>query len=342
MSTEPLVSIVVPVYGVEAWLDACVTSVLAQTHRRLEVLLVDDGSPDRCGQMCDAWARRDTRVRALHKPNGGLSDARNHGLSRATGEWVLFVDSDDELEPGCVEACLAVARETGAECVRFRYQAVDEEGLPVTSTYEDESSAPVGTLPPDDACRALFDGRVGNFSVLLFACRDLYVRDGILFPLNQKFEDISTTYRVFLAANKVVFISDKFYLYRQREGSILHQLTVETFRDKMLALDGRLQDIRANHPELLPSCLRSAYREYPGFYVNFLYYPGSPSVKSQGKRLIRQNGSLSSLVRIDGLSGINRLILVLIKLRILDLFAPRVRLLRGNEAISSRIAGKAR
>ena len=99
MEQEPLVSIIIPVYKVEKFLDECVKSVVAQTYRNLEILLVDDGSPDDCPAMCDAWATRDPRVRVIHKPNGGLSDARNAGIAQATGSYIYFADSDDTVAP---------------------------------------------------------------------------------------------------------------------------------------------------------------------------------------------------------------------------------------------------
>lgn len=102
-----LLSIIVPVYKVEAYLDECVRSILGQTHTDLELILVDDGSPDRSGEMCDAWAARDSRVRVIHKPNGGVCSARNAGLDAARGEYIAFVDSDDWLDPGMYEAMLA-------------------------------------------------------------------------------------------------------------------------------------------------------------------------------------------------------------------------------------------
>ena len=90
-----MISVVVPVYKVEIYLDKCIQSVLNQTFRDFELILVDDGSPDRCGEICDLWAEKDHRIRVIHKSNGGLSDARNAGISQAKGEWLSFVDSDD-------------------------------------------------------------------------------------------------------------------------------------------------------------------------------------------------------------------------------------------------------
>ena len=104
-------------YQVEKFLDECVKSVVAQTYRNLEILLVDDGSPDNCPAMCDAWAARDPRVRVIHKPNGGLSDARNTGIAGATGAYIYFADSDDTVAPTSVEDCLNAMREYDADLV---------------------------------------------------------------------------------------------------------------------------------------------------------------------------------------------------------------------------------
>ena len=106
---NPLISVIVPVYKVEEYLARCVDSILGQTYRNLEILLVDDGSPDRCGVMCDEYASRDSRIRVIHKENGGLSSARNAAIDVARGEYIGFVDSDDWIEPETYEALLDMA-----------------------------------------------------------------------------------------------------------------------------------------------------------------------------------------------------------------------------------------
>lgn len=92
---KPVISVIIPVYKVEPYLDLCVTTVVHQTYKNLDIILIDDGSPDRCPRMCDDWAAKDNRIRVIHKANSGLSDARNCGLRAAAGEYVAFVDSDD-------------------------------------------------------------------------------------------------------------------------------------------------------------------------------------------------------------------------------------------------------
>ncbi len=122
------VSVIVPVYKVEKWLHRCVESLCNQTLKDLEIILVDDGSPDRSGELCDDWAKKDQRIVVLHKPNGGLSSARNAGLAVATGEYVGFVDSDDDVLPAMYEHMLHVALVNQADCVMCDYQRVPQQG----------------------------------------------------------------------------------------------------------------------------------------------------------------------------------------------------------------------
>ena len=136
------VSVIVPVYQVEAYLPACLDSILAQTFRDFELILVDDGTRDGCPAIMDAYAARDARIRQIHKKNGGLSSARNAGLDAARGEFIAFVDSDDTVEPTLLEDAVRAADETGAEQVLFNYRLVDELGvhepyLPITDEVID-------------------------------------------------------------------------------------------------------------------------------------------------------------------------------------------------------------
>ena len=105
-----LISVIVPVYKVEPYLDKCVRSIVEQTYQNLEIILVDDGSPDNCGAICDAWAEKDSRIKVIHKENGGLSDARNAGMDVATGQWIAFVDSDDWIAEEMYESLLNAAK----------------------------------------------------------------------------------------------------------------------------------------------------------------------------------------------------------------------------------------
>ena len=127
----PTVTVIIPVYKVERYLDACVESVVRQSYADLEILLVDDGSPDRCPALCDAWAEKDPRIKVIHRENGGLSAARNSGIDAARGEFLLFVDSDDLLEPDAVRRAVDAQRQQDADLVIFNLTYVDEANRPL-------------------------------------------------------------------------------------------------------------------------------------------------------------------------------------------------------------------
>lgn len=123
-----LVSVVVPIYNVEKYLDRCLSSIVNQSYRNLEIILVDDGSPDRCPQMCEAWAQRDERIKVVHKINAGLGMARNTGIEHASGDYICFYDSDDYIAPQTIEKALALAEEKEAQVVVYGMQTVDKDG----------------------------------------------------------------------------------------------------------------------------------------------------------------------------------------------------------------------
>jgi len=115
MKENPLISVIVPVYKVEKFLDRCVKSLLGQSYGNIEIILVDDGSPDNCGAMCDVWAETDSRIKVLHKENGGQAMARNQAVAVSSGEYIFFVDSDDYVSPDALEYLVSIMRSSGAD-----------------------------------------------------------------------------------------------------------------------------------------------------------------------------------------------------------------------------------
>lgn len=136
MNEGPLISIIVPVYNVEKYLDRCIKSILRQTYRNFELLLIDDGSPDRCPALCDEWAKKDSRIRVFHKVNGGLSDARNYGVAMADSEFITFVDSDDGVS-ACKELFTELKVTTMAWSKLYRREIIDFVNFPAGRNYED-------------------------------------------------------------------------------------------------------------------------------------------------------------------------------------------------------------
>ena len=216
MKYHNCISVIVPVYGVEAYLDKCVQSIVNQTYDNLEIILVDDGSPDNCPSMCDAWAEQDSRIKVIHKKNGGLSDARNAGLSIITGELISFIDSDDWIEPSFLECLYHAMENTGAEIAECAAAFVAEDGTTIRIRKE--------ALPsPLDRVEAL-QRLVLEEGVYQTVWNKLYRREvieGILFAVGKYNEDDFWTYLVFDRIHKLATVETPLYNYLQRGTSII-------------------------------------------------------------------------------------------------------------------------
>lgn len=211
------VSIIVPVYKVEKYLEKCVKSIQEQSYSDLEIILVDDGSPDCCGMLCDMYAKKDSRICVIHKENGGLSDARNAGIRKATGEYLLFVDSDDWIDKRLIEKIMQVAEKKKADIVMFDYVSVDEKmnvNNSFSMPFETEVVLSVKTEPriickSCSACNKMFR-------------KEFWDKIDLSFPVGKHYEDLGTIPKVLGLANSVVYLKEALYYYVQREGSIMH------------------------------------------------------------------------------------------------------------------------
>ena len=211
-----LISVIVPIYKVEAYLDRCVQSITAQTYKNLEIILVDDGSPDGCGAICDGWAEKDSRVRVIHKENGGLSDARNAGLAVASGSLIAFIDSDDTVDPRFLEAMYSAMTAAGAEAAECSISHVDENGR----VLRVEPVAPEDRMDRPEALRRL----VMEDGIYTTAWNKLYRRsllDGLTFPVGKLNEDEFWTYRVYDRISTLAVVRDPLYNYLHRGSSII-------------------------------------------------------------------------------------------------------------------------
>lgn len=211
--TLPLISIIVPVYNVKEYLEKCLDSICSQTYKNLEIILINDGSSDGSGELCDLFAQRDGRVKVIHQANAGQSAARNRGLDIAQGEYFGFVDSDDWIEPDMYEFLYRLLKENGADisiCSHYR----DKGGKSVVKYSSDK----ILEFTRDEAIRALvIDKRVRNYPVDKLYKRCLF--DNIRFPLNRVYEDLAISYLVFYEADKVIMQETPKYHYVIREGS---------------------------------------------------------------------------------------------------------------------------
>ena len=219
-----MLSIIIPVYKVESYLDECVKSVIGQTFRDIEVILVDDGSPDRCPQMCDEWVEKDNRIKVVHKPNGGLSSARNAGLKAATGEYIGFVDSDDYIDATMYEDLMRVMRQD--ERVMVVSSPIIRNTGGVFTPYK------VGTYEYKDGDTMPFSRYMKMFlglSMDATVWNKLYRREFIqtLFREGRNNEDYLFMYynvKSLYGSDKLLAVSDKpHYYYRDSPQSICHQ-----------------------------------------------------------------------------------------------------------------------
>lgn len=222
------ISVIVPVYNVEDFLHDCVDSLLAQEPASFEILLIDDGSTDQSGAICDAYARQDRRIRVIHQKNAGLGGARNTGVREAAGAFLLFLDSDDTLDPHSLAYLSAQQKEKDADIVIFLFETVDENGASLSVIRE---NAPYGTV------LSLKDG--AHADILLnspSACNRLYRKSlftthDILFPEHVWYEDIRTTLKLMLQANSILYCDRALYRYRMRQGSITKNVNADRNRE---------------------------------------------------------------------------------------------------------------
>ena len=234
-------SIIVPIYKVEKYLQRCIDSVLTQSFTDYELILVDDGSPDNAPAMCDEWATKDSRIRVIHKENGGLSSARNAGIQAATGEFLIFIDSDDVIHPDCLKILMACIENTGAEIALGRFTRFYEE-----TVAEDRFAHWDGKCVTKSNLEILdcFFEDPENLPSLVSACGTLWHRrlfDGIKFPVGRLFEDEFTTYKLYHKSTKVAFADAVLYYYFDNSSGITRNLTIEKRFDEYDAQWERLE-----------------------------------------------------------------------------------------------------
>ncbi|MBO4894789.1 MAG: glycosyltransferase [Clostridia bacterium] len=250
-----LISVIVPVYNVEKYLDTCIESIVSQTYDNLEIILVDDGSTDNCPAMCDEWALKDPRVKVIHKENGGQGEARNLGIDAAAGDYIGFVDSDDVISPVMYERLLNALTENGADfiqCAMVKFGTYPFKGF-------DSAGAVVNrprVLTNGEAVKALIaEGAITSTcpSVLLKAETAKKVR----FDSGVINEDVMWVYRAVRESEKILLTDEVLYAYFQRDGSTMNSAYTEKRFDAIHALSQRALEIKTDFPDLFPLAERS-------------------------------------------------------------------------------------
>ncbi|RHO88706.1 glycosyltransferase family 2 protein [Ruminococcus sp. AF41-9] len=227
-----LVSVVLPIYKVEKYLNRCIESVVNQTYSNLEIILVDDGSPDSCPNMCDEWKKKDSRIVVIHKENGGLGEARNSGISAANGKYICFFDSDDYVSNETIEKAVAVANDTKADIVTFGYATVDSAGS-ISRIFKPETKKDVyrnesieNEFLPDLIAQTRTSE---NRNILMSACTSLY-STRLIKEAKWKFvsereiiaEDLYSLLILYKSVKCVSILHESLYYYCENKSSLTH------------------------------------------------------------------------------------------------------------------------
>ena len=246
---DPLVSIIIPVYNVEKYLDKCIASVVNQTYTNLEIILVDDGSPDNCPAICNEWQAKDNRIKVIHQENGGLSKARNEGLKIATGEFIGFVDSDDWIEPEMYETLLTALLESKADIAVCNYQVEYEK---IKNTIPSTKTKDIRHYTAEEVLKLIFTIR-GFIRTVVW--NKLYKRILLvnnLFPEGKIYEDNYWTPKVIGGATLILTIDSSFYHYLYREKSLSHDICnlYQRLLNKFEMVEKRIKYIHEYYPSL--------------------------------------------------------------------------------------------
>ena len=242
-----LISIIVPVYRVEAYLRKCLDSIVCQTYPNLEIILVDDGSPDCCGEICDAYAARDERIRVIHQQNAGIGSARNAGLDISRGDFIMFVDSDDWIDQKTCETVLLAAQQQKADIVCYGYNEIYPSGRVLP--YKEEA----GEMEKKEVISRLVRG----IPTISDVCWNKFVSKRILedlrFPEGRLHEDLGFTYKMIHLAEKI-YVTDAvlYHYYVQHEGSVTDNFyKMNQIEDRVFFLKERLAFLKVYYPEFV-------------------------------------------------------------------------------------------
>lgn len=246
---KDLVSVIVPVYKVEKYLDKCVKSIISQTYKNLEIILVDDGSPDVCGKMCDDYAKIDKRIKVIHKENGGLSSARNTGIDVCKGEYIAFADSDDWVEPKFIELMLEKQKQYDVDFVCCSVKDVIEK------TGEEIPNIPVSEDKILEGNEIIAQYYQKYSTILTVAWNKLYKREifkSLRYPLGRIYEDTAIILNVLNLCKKIVIVPDMLYNYLKRENSIMRAKISEQ----------KINSIADNFSDRIEFLIENNYKQY--------------------------------------------------------------------------------
>lgn len=261
---NPLISIIVPIYKVEDYLEKCIESILAQSITNFELILIDDGSPDECGKICDSYASKDNRIKVVHKQNEGLSAARNSGLDIAEGDYVGFVDSDDWIHEKMYEILLTLLIDNNADIAQCEFiRTFDEE-----ETTDNSQNNTIETFNNIESLKNIYNKKAISTVV---SWNKLYKRElfeYIRFPKGKIHEDEFTTHKLLYKSKKLVYTNKVLYFYRQTPNSIMNSKFNKKRLDILDAMQERLEFAELIQNEIF---INETLQKYMFRLVSFYY-----------------------------------------------------------------------
>lgn len=254
--SNPLISVVIPVYKVEEYLNRCVDSVINQTYENLEIILVNDGSPDNCPKICDEYAKKDSRIKVIHKENGGLSDARNAGIDKATGKFITFIDSDDYIDNDYVECLYNAIEEDGTKLSICSHRVIYDTGRIIEKETKERTVLDSKKVLE----RILYDEGIDLSAWAKLYSIDLFKK--VRYPKGRVYEDAATTYKLIDLCDKVSIASFGKYNYMIRSDSISNNKFTSKKMDLITSTKEMTDYIYNKYPDLKSACDRRLMYAY--------------------------------------------------------------------------------
>ena len=282
---KDLISIIIPVYKVEKYLEKCLQSVIHQTYQNLQIIIIDDGSPDNCGKICDQYAKLDSRIEVIHKENQGLSAARNLGISKAKGKYIGFVDSDDWISEHMYEHMHQIITEKKADvCICNFYNVIENENKIKNANKGIQEYNKLQILK-----EVLLDKKIQSYAWNKLYKRELF--NEVQYPVGKKYEDIGTTFYVLEQCDKIVVTGEPEYYYFNRADSIVNHNTEQTILDYMELVNNRYDYIEKRYKEL------KKYNEYYLAKILLTAYSDASGLENIGEPLKRELNQMHKKVK---------------------------------------------
>ncbi len=293
---KPLISIIIPVYKAEQYLERCIDSVLNQTYKNLEIILVEDGSPDNSGKLCDNLALRDYRIKVIHKTNGGASESRNFGLDIANGVLIGFVDSDDYIHPSMFDLLYNSMIVNNTDIAICRYQNTYGD-----INYQKEEINKIETKSNIEALHKLFAYSCIEYILPWNKLYKKHLFEEIRYPVGKIFEDEFTTYKLLYKANKISVIENRLYFYFQSPNSVMRS----DFSEKNLLYSDAMEErLTFFKQENQTSLYENAYRRYCIWLLCFNYKYRNELIKHPEIKISIKKKQIQYIKRVEKLSSL--------------------------------------